>query len=139
MDITNLEMLHSNTPQLTSLTIEDGAFSGPVNLQLFNMKPTERMEVLNIMNVHRNHRGRDSLVEYIKLKYTHLDQFLFSEKIISTNVNENEQVKPEWLDLLSTIGPRLTVCRIKLAIKKSSTRHVISNFFNPATGPWYLQ
>jgi hypothetical protein len=53
------------------------------------------MEVLNIMNIYRHPNRRDSLVKYIKLKYTHLNQFLFSEKAISTNVNENEEVKPE--------------------------------------------
>jgi hypothetical protein len=42
MDITNLEMLHSNAPQLTSLTIEGGVFSGPVNLQLFNINQLRR-------------------------------------------------------------------------------------------------
>jgi hypothetical protein len=76
------------------------------------------MGILNIMDIDRNRNGRDSLVEYITLKYTHLDQFLYSENDINTDVNEeNEEVKPEWLDLISAIGPRLKLCRIKLATK----------------------
>jgi hypothetical protein len=118
MSITTLEMLHSNSPQLTSLTIEDVMFWDSVNLQLFDIKPAENMKILNIMDIDRNRNGRDSLVEYITLKYTHLDQFLCSENDIGTDVNEeNEEVKPEWLDFISAIGPLLTVCRIKLATK----------------------
>jgi hypothetical protein len=113
MDITNLEMLHSNVPQLTSLTTEHVAFCGPVNLQLFDIKPAVKMEVLNITNIYRNCKGRDSLVEYIKLKYNHLNQFLYSEHGIPTSVNKNE----ELVDLISAIGPRLEVCRIKLMPK----------------------
>jgi hypothetical protein len=112
--ITNLEMLHSNALQLTSLTIVNGTFCGPVNLQLLDIKPTEKMEILNITSAHRDCIGRDSLVEYIKLKYNHLNQFLFSESRNSTNMNENE----ELIDLISAIGPRLEVCRIKLTPKE---------------------
>jgi hypothetical protein len=114
--ISQLEVLHKNAPGLTSFTLCGSIHPEQVDLQSLNIKPAEKLTNLHIKKVYKKPKQPDIFFEYIKLKYTHLNQFTHYEaNAPCPNFQRNERIETEWTQLLSTIGPGLKICRIARA------------------------
>ncbi|KAI8890284.1 hypothetical protein K501DRAFT_312098 [Backusella circina FSU 941] len=133
LSILDLEELHKRAPGLVSLTLTEGFCTDLEDISKLEITPAENLKVFKLVEFYSDGPVLDTLLQYVKLKYTQLNEFYHYETHHRHNFSMSTPIFSNsiWTDFIPAVGPRLTKCTIALKHKAAEIFNLMEMYMGP--------